>query len=82
MEFYLFARYFEKPAPRCYSVSGYGNRLPTTYCIRIGKRWHRVYAICYSNVATYYIRWGGKRHGVNFYADHEETGLAEIGLPF
>ena len=82
MESYLFARTFEKPAPRCYSASGYGNRLPTSHCIRIGKRWYRVYAICYSNVSVFYIRWGGKRHEVDFYDDYEETGLAVIGKPF
>ena len=80
MESYLFASYFEKPAPRCYS--SYGNRLPTSYCIRIGKRWHRVYAICYSNTSIFYIRWGGKRHIVDFFANYEETGLAAVGKPF
>ena len=80
MESYLFVRTFEKPAPLCYS--SYGNRLPTSHCIRIGRRWYRVYAICYSNVSTFYIRWGGKRHAVEFYADYEETGLAVIGKPF
>ena len=82
MESYLFVRTFEKPAPRCYSVSGYGNRLPTSHCIRIGKRWHRVYAICYSNTSIFYIRWGGKRYIVDFYDDYDETGLAVIGKPF
>ena len=82
MESYLFVRTFEKPAPLCYSRSGYGNRLPTSHCICIGRRWYRVYAICYSNVSTFYIRWGGKRHEVDFYDDYEETGLAVIGKPF
>lgn len=82
MESYLFARTFEKPAPLCYSRSGYGNRLPTSHCIRIGRRWYRVYAICYSNTSIFYIRWGGKRHIVDFYDDYDETGLAVIGKPF
>lgn len=82
MESYLFARTFEKPAPLCYSRSGYGNRIPTPHCIRIGKRWYRVYAICYSNVSTFYIRWGGKRHIVDFHDDYDETCLAMIGKSF
>lgn len=82
MESYLFVRTFEKQAPRCYSVSGYGNRLPSSHCIRIGKRWYRVYAICYSNVLTFYINWGGKRHEVDFYGDTIEYGLAMVGKPF
>lgn len=82
MESYLFAHYFEKPAPRGSSVSGYGNRIPTPHCIRIGRRWHRVYAICYSNVSTFYIRWGGKRHVVDFYDDYVKSGYAVIGKPF
>lgn len=82
MESYLFVRTFEKPAPRCYSVSGYGNRLPTSHCVRIGKRWHRVYAIRYSNVSIFYIKWRGKRHLIDFFEDWAETGYAVMGKHF
>ena len=41
------------------SVSGYGNRIPTAHMIKLSNnRWYRVYAICYSNVASYYITIG------------------------
>lgn len=41
--------------PRNRSASGYGNKLPTHWMVRFGKRNYRVYAICWSNVASYYI---------------------------
>lgn len=48
----------ETPAPRSRSATGYGSRLPTGYMVRAreaGARWRRVYAICWSNAATFYI---------------------------
>jgi len=53
--------------PKNYSVSGYGNRLPTRYMISIGKKWYRVYAICYSNVSSFYIRMRKQRMFVDDY---------------
>jgi len=41
--------------PRNRSASGYGNKLPTHWMVKFGKRTYRVYAICWSNVASYYI---------------------------
>jgi hypothetical protein len=35
---------------------GYGSKIPTDWMIRINKRWHRVYVVCYSNVGTAYIK--------------------------
>lgn len=32
---------------------------PTRYRIRYGNRWHRVYATCYSNASSAFIRKGG-----------------------
>ena len=47
----------ESKAPRSgQTQSGYGSKLPTPYEVRRNGRWQRVYAICYSNAATHYIR--------------------------
>lgn len=55
------ARMVTEP-PQNRSRSGYGSKLPTQYLLRINKRWHRVYCICWSNSGTCYIRKGGVRH--------------------
>lgn len=53
-------------APINRSKSGYGSKIPTTHMIKLeNNRWYRVYAICYSNVASYYIEIGngfGRRY--------------------
>lgn len=41
--------------PRNYSRTGYGNKLPTQYLVNDGKINRRVYAICYSNCASFYV---------------------------
>lgn len=47
----------DAPAPRSgQTQSGYGNRLPMPYKVMYLGKWRRVYAICYSNCATLYIR--------------------------
>jgi hypothetical protein len=38
------------------SPHAYGKRLPTRWEVFDGKRWRKVFAICFSNAATYYIR--------------------------
>ena len=38
-----------------FTASGYGSRIPTRYMVRFKDKWRRVYAICYSNCATFYI---------------------------
>ena len=39
------------------SRTGYGSKIPTQYKVRDGKRFYRIYAKCYSNVAVlYYIK--------------------------
>lgn len=48
--------------PRDRSVTGYGGKLPTRYMLRVGTRWHRVYAICYSNASTLYVLRSGTPH--------------------
>ena len=47
------------------TASGFGSRLKTTYKVLDGKKWKRVYCICYSNVGSTYIITGGKREFVN-----------------
>ena len=42
-------------ASRYYHRSGYFSKLPTRYMIRIEKRWHRVYAQCFSNSGISYV---------------------------
>lgn len=37
------------------TTSGYGSKLTTTKKIYYNNKWHRVYAICYSNCASSYI---------------------------
>lgn len=51
----------ERPMPHhdaglSYTASGYGARIPTPYMVKWLGRWRRVYAACFSNVASYYIR--------------------------
>jgi hypothetical protein len=46
--------------PHVRSRTGYGSKLPTHHQLRVSSRWHRVYAVCWSNAPTYYILKGGK----------------------
>jgi len=54
-------------APPNRSATGYGNKIPTRYMVKLdrgpGSQWQRVYAICYSNCASHYVKVGaaGKR---------------------
>lgn len=34
---------------------GYGSRLPTAYAVHVGGRWRRLWAVCWSNAASYYV---------------------------
>ena len=43
------------------SVSGYGGKIPTEYLLHIGKRSYRVYAICWSNAASFYVTINNER---------------------
>ena len=50
----------DPPRPR--SVSGYGNKLPTDRILVLrDNRERRVYAICWSNVASHYVLVRGER---------------------
>lgn len=38
-----------------YTSTGYGSKIPTHFKLLFAGRWRRVYAVCYSNVASYYV---------------------------
>jgi hypothetical protein len=42
-------------APRNRNASGYGNKIPSEWLVKVGGRWHRVYVIQYSNAGSAYI---------------------------
>lgn len=44
------------------SVSGYGSKLPTSWKVRIQKRWYRVYVVCWSNSGSAYVKVGKEKH--------------------
>lgn len=46
-----------------HTASGYGSKIPTGYMVQLDgdKRWRRLYAICYSNVATFFVVVTGER---------------------
>jgi len=54
-------------APKNPSRTGYGSKIPTQYRVFFNGRWRRVYAICFSNVATHYIPDGKDKLIVSFY---------------
>jgi hypothetical protein len=47
--------------------SGYGKKIATSYKVRWGNRFYRVYSTCYSNVSTEYIIVKDVKHRVRFY---------------
>jgi len=67
--------YKSKYTPRFYSVSGYGGKIPTCYTCNDGKIIRRVYAICYSNVASFYVRVRGERIFIQDYRLDEAIEL-------
>lgn len=48
-------------AGKSYTASGYGSKIPTSRMIKVGKRWRRVYCICWSNAGTCYVVEKGRR---------------------
>jgi hypothetical protein len=54
-------------APLNRSVTGYGDKIPTRYKVKYGDTprqlaaWRRVYATCFSNVASIWIEFYGER---------------------
>jgi len=53
--------------PRNASHTGYGDKIPTEYKVIYGNRHYRVYAICWSNAASFYIRIKGERYFIHDY---------------
>ena len=50
-----------------YTKSGYGSKIPSEYKVRYNNRLYRVYAICYSNIASYYILVNKQKQRVEIY---------------
>lgn len=48
-------------------ATGYGSRIPTPYSVRLegARRWRRVWAMSYSNVAVYYCIIRGEGHVID-----------------
>lgn len=46
-----------------HNAEGYGDRIKSPYLVRLNQTgpWRRVYAISWSNVASFYVRVGGER---------------------
>ena len=61
--------YKRTEAPLNRSISGYGSKLPTPYMIKFRNKWRRVYAICWSNCSTQYIKVDGETCVVTFYGE-------------
>ena len=56
--------------------SGYGSRLPTSRMIKLDNgRWHRLYAICSSTAASFYIE--QKYFGKRFIDGYSEDAILE-----
>lgn len=58
-----------------WTASGYGSRIPTRYRVRYlhmddRLRWHRVYARCYGNAASAYIRVGSRALVLDIHTEH------------
>lgn len=80
-------------APRHYSATGYGAKIPTQYMLQLQsgrrQRWHRVYMMCYSNSGTAYVLKGGQRlvldtgteHRIQLYRDAQHLGLGGLKFP-
>lgn len=62
----------ERPLPHhvrglSYTATGYGEKIPTRYMVRVyDQKWRRVYARCFSNVATLYIVHEGEKHVISW----------------
>lgn len=50
-----------------YTASGYGSKIPTKYKLLFAGRWRRIYAICYSNVPSYYVILDGVKTTVSIH---------------
>lgn len=54
--------------PLSRSRTGYGNKLPTSWELRLDdKRWRRVYVVCWSNSGSAYVLVKGEPHYLGGY---------------
>ena len=51
-------------APRHYSATGYGDKIPTTYMVKYLNVWRRVYCRIFSNIGSLYVIIKGEKIGV------------------
>ena len=51
----------QSTAPVNRSRSGYGGKIGTSWELKIGNRWHRVYVMIWSNAGTAYVLCNGSR---------------------
>lgn len=58
-----------------YTATGYGERIPTPYMVKVQCRWRRVYAFCISNAATLFIG-RNLRTGIVVDLDHSRARAA------
>ncbi len=57
--------------------TGYGKKLATPWMLRIGKRWHRVYVMCFSNCGTSYVVWKGENYVIRNDNPYEAVRIME-----
>lgn len=56
--------------PKNHRADGYGSRIPTPFVLKLQfqeKTYYRVFAVCWSNVASFYVRIGGNRYFLHDY---------------
>jgi len=49
------------PSPPNRSRTGYGSKIPSSWELKVGTRWHRVYVMIWSNSGSAYIVKGGEK---------------------
>lgn len=67
----------DQDAPRNPYPSGYGRKIPTRYMLKLGKRWHRVYMMQYSNSGSAYVLLKGEERFLHSDVEHALEGAAE-----
>ncbi|UOW66228.1 hypothetical protein vBAspABolek_03 [Aeromonas phage vB_AspA_Bolek] len=52
------------------NAMGYGDKIRTDYMVQVGcaARWYRVYAMCWSNIASHYVMVKGQQLFIHDYA--------------